>query len=205
MTYSGPAKRLLNSHWPTDSKSGLTLIEIILGMMVLSIVVLSVIGAGLSQSILNEHSRNLSRAVHDANRILEQIRQQNGGGVCATPSAVIAGGWDAWLAGQVPGKSVPVPTVAEERVIVTCQDQDGGALAADYCGPNQVSNLEWVSAGGNTTLDPIRITVSICWRHRSRTIGECTWNGAQLVANDGDGDGVIESPAMLTTLVTCRG
>ena len=40
--------------------------------------------------------------------------------------------------------------------------------------------------------------------------GECTWNGAALIAADGGNGpnnfvGVIESPASLTTLVTCRG
>jgi hypothetical protein len=56
----------------------------------------------------------------------------------------------------------------------------------------------------DTDHEPLQVTVAVCWRHRNRVIGECAWDGVALSANDADGDGVIESPAMLTTLVTCR-
>ncbi|HEX9780596.1 MAG TPA: type II secretion system protein [bacterium] len=187
------------------SKAGMTLIEIVLGILILAIGAMAILGAYLSQVVLNEHARNLSLIAQDAHRVLEQIRQQNATGSCAVPSAAIAGGWDAWLAGQSPGKSLPSPSPnTEEEIFVTCQDQDGGAAASDACGPNQTGFSEWRVGAGNTTFDPIRVTVTACWRHRGRTIGECAWSGSALTASDADADGVIESPAMLTTLVTCR-
>jgi Tfp pilus assembly protein PilV len=186
--------------------SGLTLIEVVLGTLALSVALAALLGAYLGQVTLNEHARNLSLAAHDANRVVEQLRLNNVG--CAgAPSAAAAGGWNAWLNGQVPGKSIQNPNQnAEEFVVVTCQNRGADA----YCGnaaPAQVAAQEWASQGAATTFDPLRVTVAVCWRHRNRTIGECAWNGAALTANDagGDNDGVVESPAMVTTLVTCRG
>lgn len=182
---------------------GFTLIEIVLGTMTLTIAAVAILGAYLGQMTLNEHARNLSLAVHDANRILEQIRQLNGGG-CATPTVSVANGWNAWLETQNPAKSIPNPAGtanASERIVVTCQNE----AATQYCNPaTQVSASEWRSTAGAATVDPLRVTVAVCWRHRGRTLGECTWANNALTANDTNGSGVIDSPAMLTTLVTCR-
>ena len=182
-------------------RSGFTLIEVLLGFMALALAVVAVLGAYLGQMTLNEHVRNLSLAVHDANRVMEQLRSQNGTGSCTAPSVAVAGGWDAWLNGQTPGKSIPNPNAAaEERIVVTCQDQTG----TQSCHTTQVSSSEWQNAGAGPVYDPLRVTVSICWRHRNRTIGECTWANGTLVPTDVNGNGLIDSPAMLTTLVTCR-
>jgi len=60
------------------------------------------------------------------------------------------------------------------------------------------------SSGAN----PRQITVAVCWRHRSRVYGECTWNGTVLTptsgANQFAANGIFESQAMLTTDMTCR-
>jgi hypothetical protein len=52
--------------------------------------------------------------------------------------------------------------------------------------------------------DPISLTVAVCWRHRGRVLGECQWVGGALTTNDADGNGIITSPAALSTLLTCR-
>jgi len=181
---------------------GFTLIEVILGALTLAIAAAALLGAFLGQITLNEHARNLSLAIHDANRVLEQIREDNV--ACASNVPTIdsgAGSWDAWLNGQ--GKSLPSVNVnAEERVFVTCQNRGG----TSYCGLNQTGTGEWHAKPATSQLDPVRVTVAVCWRHRQRTLGECTWNGTSLSANAGGGNAtVLESPAMLTTLVTCRG
>ena len=189
--------------------------ELIIGAAVLAIAIAALLGAFLGQITLNEHARRLTLAMNDANRVMEQLRRVNTG--CASqPSASLSslpGGftsWDQWLkdatANGGGGVSIP-PTPAEERVFVTCQDN--ATLGA--CGSsNQVGTGEWSAPAGNTTWDPIRITVAVCWRHRGRTLGECTWNGASLLPADGTMPSLyttanaIESPAMLTTLMTCR-
>ena len=181
--------------------------------MALSVAIAAILGAYIGQLTLNEHARNLSLAIQDANRVIEQLRQQNvtslavstcaqAGVPTALPPApyTLVTEWDAWLdstaGGGGRGKSIypdPTPGVNEphELVTVTCQDRDG--------------TITPCPAGAN----PIRITVAVCWRHRNRTIGECAWNGTSLSADENvpmpsDDSNVIQSPAMLTTLVTCR-
>ena len=174
---------------------GFTLAEVVLGGTVLAIAVAAILGAYVGRVTLNEHARSLSLAIQDANRIIEQIRQQTAS--CGTnPDASAPGGfgWDTWLTNNGEKSIQPVPA-DNELVVVTCQDS-GGTATFPTC----------------TGTDPIRVTVAICWRHRNRIIGECIPTGATLQAGgdtDGNGPhniaGVVESPAMLTTLVTCRG
>ena len=162
-------------------QTGLTLVEIVGGAAVLAIAIVSVLMAFLSQATLNEHSRNLALAANDASRVVEQLQAQNGAGVCTVINVAPPAGyasWDAWL-GDVNGgggKSVPPSPATQELVTVT-------------------------STAGT---DPIEVTVSTCWRHRQRVLGECAWDGAQLTASDLDGNGVITSPATFSTSVTCR-
>ena len=179
--------------------AGFTLMEVLLGGMVLAVAISAILGAYIGQVTLNEHARNLSLAINDASRVVEQIRQRNSPCAGATPSsnfpawtaanptctgAAPTTSWDDWLQRCDGGKSVPPTPLSNERILLTCQNVAGTAA----CGASE---------------DPLRLTVAVCWRHRGRTIGECTPAGA-LVQSDLDGDGVFESPAMLTTLVTCR-
>jgi len=169
-------------HRGRQAQSAFTLVELLIGMVMLVIAITALLGAFLGQTTLNEHARNLTWAMNDASRVMERLRQQNSAAGCTTPSAATPAGfltWDAWLADTSAtgggGKSIqPTPAVNE---------------------------LVWVTSSGT---DPLQITVAVIWRHRGRVIGEGTWNGAQLVPNDADGDGIIESPAMLSTLMTCR-
>ena len=190
---------------------GLTLVEVVLGVLTLAIISAAVLGAYIGQITLNEHARNLSMAIQDVSRVIEQIRRENVG--CTTPDIVPPTGtsWNAWLEAQAPGKTIPVPA-AQERIVVTCSHRDGPA--SGLCGtgnPAQVGGGEWASVAGVTNLNPLAITVAVCWRQRGRTIGECTFNagtGALTPVDGANGPnsaaGVIESPAMVTTLVTCR-
>ncbi len=191
-------------------RGGFLLVEVLISGMVLAVAMAALMGAYVSQMTLNEHSRNLSSAIHDANRVLERIRQDQVG--CETPDIRPPTGtsWDAWLT----AKSV-TDVVGEEVIVVTCVTSGLAGTpdpATEYCGndgagafEDQVGSGEWqVDAEPADPFDPLQVTVAVCWRHRSRTIGECAWNDEALSADDADGDGVITSPAMLTTLVTCR-
>jgi type II secretory pathway pseudopilin PulG len=201
------------------TRSGFTLVEVVLGAVMMALVASAILGAYVSQLTLNEHARNLAVAVQDANRVIEQIRQENirdpdaaepldpeGDGVVC-PEVVPAGvtSWNAWMnaGGAGAPKSLSPDPDINELIVVTCQSHTTPALP---CGDaDQVGVGEWsVAAGVDSNYDPLQVTVAVCWRHRNRVIGECAWDGAALSANDADGDGVIESPAMLTTLVTCR-
>lgn len=187
------------------SSSGFTLIEVVLGAMVIAIAIAAILGAYVGQVTLNEHARNLSLAIQDANRVVEQIRLQTSGcssDLTANPPLpnIIPPGfatWDAWLGAT---KSILPDPVANERIVVTCQDADGNPNCVAAQGGDVVGGAP---VGG--PFDPMRVTVAVCWRHRGRVIGECD---AVLAAADGTtpfaANNVIESPAMITTLVTCR-
>ena len=200
------------------ARGGFTLAELMIGAAVLAIAIAALLGAFLGQQILNEHARNLTWAINDANRVLERLRALNTG--CSVPTALpptdaACGGqcasWDQWLQLAGGGKSVQPNPAVEERIVVTCENQ-GATAECDQDGNNvggQVGMGEWHTNGAtDTSHDPIRITVAVCWRHRNRVIPavECSWNGTALVVSESgsDTDNVISSPAMLSTLMTCR-
>ena len=163
---------------------GLTLVELIIVAAILGIGIAALVGAFVSQMALNEHARNMAWAMNDANRVMERLRQLNTN--CDTPAAsapsecgdgtAACADWDDWLESTTAGGKNLQPNPATNELIVP-------------------------TTSGN---DPLQVTIAVCWRHRSRTVGECTWDGTQLTSSDADGDGVIESPAMLSTLMTCR-
>ena len=162
------------------ARRGLTFVELLVGMSLLTIALMALFGVFTGTSTLNEHARDRAWAMDDANRVMERLRQQNAG--CNQPAAASPAGfgnWDAWLASSAAA---------------------GGGGKTLQPNPN-VNELVTLSASGT---DPLGVTVSICWRSRNRVYGECRWTGTQLAASDANGDGIISSPAMLFTLITCR-
>ncbi|MBI3323989.1 MAG: type II secretion system protein [Candidatus Omnitrophica bacterium] len=171
-----------------QNERAFTLAELIIGAAVLAIAITALLGAFIGQTTLNEHARNLTWAINDANRVMERIRQVNSGAGCVSPTAgatavTECGGaacadWDAWLTANG-GKSIQPDPANNERVVVT------------------------PGVG-----DPLQVTVAVCWRHRGRIIGECRANGAGLIEDEAlvvpNDSNAIDSPAMLTTLMTCR-
>ncbi len=194
---------------------GFTMVEILIVIFILIISVTAILSAEMAQLTLSEHARNLSLAINDVNRVIEGLRQQNSPCTGLAPSAVPPGvnrtSWDAWLADLAGGGGKSLPPNSNEIVMVTCQSTTGTPPA--YCPQAQVGNAgvstEWhyaVSPSSGPSENPMRITVAVCWSHRGRIIGECLWSAGNvppLLPND-TGDRVITSPALATTLVTCR-
>lgn len=168
------------------AERGFTLVELLIGATILMIGLVIMLAAVVSEVALNEHHRNLSWALNDASRVMERLREQNTGASCAAPSAAAPSGfasWDAWLASTAGtgggGKSLQPSPSTNELVVVT-----------------------------PSGTDPLTVTVAICWRHRNRTVGECAWNGSALSADETivvlNDTSAIDSPAMLSTVMTCR-
>jgi hypothetical protein len=157
----------------------MTLIELLIGSAVVAAAAMAHITAMTHQTILLEHARNVTWATIDASRVLERLRLQNAGGVClgVTPPTGFAD-WDAWLQAAVGagggGKIIQPDPTNNERVVVNPP----------------------------VGVDPLEVTVAVCWRHRGRLIGTCVPNGAAL-ADDPDGN--TSSPVLLTSQITCRG
>lgn len=184
--------------WTTQ---GFTLVELLIGVTILVIGVVAMLGAVVSQVTLNEQARNLSWALNDANRVMERIRQRNSGAGCATPS-------------------VAPPNECDPNGINVCVDTDANASRTtawddwlnDSVGggksirPNPTTNELIVVTTSGT--DPLTITVAVCWRHRNRVLGECGSPGGVLTADEtlvvANDTAAIDSPAMLSTVMTCR-
>jgi len=224
----------------TFATAAFTMIELMIGVAILAIAITALLGAFIGQMQLNEHARNLTYATNDATRVMEQLRLLNTGPSCKAsgtvgiPSAIPPPGfytWDAWLAapasaGGGGGKSVEPTFPNHELIVVTCHNND----LSQYCGTadNNSGQIGYTSVGpqgewqqlaatppfSDTTFDPIRLDVAVCWRvgagpSRQRIIGECAWNATtnSLFADnttDANKNGVIDSPVMLTTIMTCR-
>lgn len=177
----------MSNHKLVHSKTsrGFTLLEVLLAGMVLMVAIVAILGGYVGQMTLNEHARNLSLAINDANRVIEQIRQQNTPCVGTTP-AVTAPTSTAGCTGD------PLDLIDnwDER-LTRCLG--GKGISND---PTQERLIESL----NSATDPATVTIAVCWLHRGRVIGEC--NNALAWADNGDG--IPQSPAALTTLVTCR-
>lgn len=160
----------------------MTLIEVLIGTMMLAVAIGWLMSALAGQTTLNDHNRNFAWAISDVSRVMERMRQQNTGAGCTTPSAQWPGGfasWDAWL-----------------------NDTGVNGGGGKHILPNPAANeLVMVTPSGGV---PLQVTAAICWRERTRVIGECTWNGTNLVPNDADGNLIFTSPAMLSTVLVCR-
>ena len=226
---------------PVASSGGFTLIELMMGASIMTIVIVALMGAFFGQSFLNTNARNLTVAMTDATRVMEQIRRQNIGCATATPSIVPPGSftsWNQWLNASVAsggggGKGINQPGMFE-HVAVTCQDGSSGAARPPSCrststpADSQMGAQEWAGQNTNPIYNPLRVTVAVGWLQSQRAIGAATGGqqefvyvetqpalgtgkmtvnpsgSGSLVAADANNNGVIESQAMLTTLVTCR-
>ncbi|MBI2495824.1 MAG: hypothetical protein HYW10_04590 [Candidatus Omnitrophica bacterium] len=174
------ARQLISFHARAlrGRRAGFILSEFLVSVAVLMAATLSLLMEGTAHLTLAEHARNVGVATNDAVRTLEQLRQQNIGTGCITPSAAPPVGfasWDAWLGDPAGGggKSIQPSPLTNEMVLVR-------------------------TAGAS----PLQVTVSVCWRHRNRTLGGCGWDGAQLT--DPGGVAPVPSPVQLFTRVTCQ-
>ncbi len=202
--------------------AGFTLVEMMLGAAIMSVAIVALMGAFFGQAYLTAHARNLGAAMNDATRVLELIRAQNVGTGCTLPSARPPApyqnqSWNAWFDANN-AKSIIQPNKnLNELIVVTCQNEAGTA----HCGPNQTGQDEWHPDAPISSEAMIRVTVAVGWRQQQRSVGQASTGGAEFtyttfgcgkvcappvfqVGPDQDGDGVIESQAMLTTLVACR-
>ena len=167
---------------PVRERAGFTLIEVMVVLLLLVLSLTAIFGAMDAQAKLRGHARNLMLAVNDATRVLEAIRDQNdpnSGCLAPNPNLTppVGATWDAWLSDDAGGggKSIQPDPAVNELVVMAA-----------------------------TGANPRRVVVTICWREGTRTIGECTWTGVQLQPDDKNGNGVMESPVLLSALITCR-
>ncbi len=190
-------------------RKGFTLIELMIGAAVLAIAIVALMGAFLGQITLNEHARNLTLAINDANRVMERLRQQNSGSGCGTPSIATPNECDPGSSSACTDSGNATPSPWNQWL----NDSAGGGKSIQQSPSPDVEyvDVRCLKPGTTTacgaTDDPIQITVSLCWTHRGRTIPgapECTYALGPGWTSTPGANGVVDSPAMLTTLMTCR-
>ncbi len=120
--------------------------------------------------------------------------------------------------GRWPPAGGAVAQDATELIAVTCQEvenEDGAGASNEHCATTQLGANEWWTGArqpDGSEFSLLRVTVAVGWRQRGRTIGsgsggpEFLFDAAEntLTVQDANGNGVIESQAMLTTLIACR-
>jgi type II secretory pathway pseudopilin PulG len=116
-------------------------------------------------------------------------------------------------------KNMTLATNAIQFKLEEIRDYDFGEIAAEYDNTTfTVSGFANGQAIGavaveNITADLLRVTVSVCWRQRgNRIIGEDNGRGGGIALSghpegteDRDADGIVDSPAMISTLMIKRG
>ena len=73
-------------------RRGFTLIEVVMTIGIFAITTVALIGFYITVSVLNESSRNVTRAMADARAVLEGIRNSSASGL----AAVTGTNWTSW-------------------------------------------------------------------------------------------------------------
>jgi hypothetical protein len=106
-------------------------------------------------------------------------------------------------------KNVNIATSAAQGLIEEIRSTPFTQIVTDYNGLNFTLNDIPESMGvvyvNDANPELLEVTVSVCWKHRNRVIGEDTnLNGVLDAGEDANGNGIIDSPAQLTTRIANR-
>lgn len=115
-------------------------------------------------------------------------------------------------------KNLTLAINAAQQKLEEIRDYNFYKIYEDYNNTTfEVSEIPDSDAEGSVNIDDtdpdlIKITVSVCWQQRGGRIhGEDNGRGGGVALNgkidgteDGDGDGIIDSPAQIVTLITNR-
>lgn len=159
---------------------GLTLVEVLIAITIFLGTGLVLVVCVTRMFAAVRYAGDLTLAMGDVSRVVESVRDQNSGPHCTSPTLEPPAeftDWDTWLSDAATGggKNLPTDQGVQELVVLS-------------------------SGEGN----PLPLTVAVCWRRPPQVIGECRWDGIQLLPEDRNGDGVIMSPAMVSGSITCR-
>ncbi len=165
-------------------KKGFTLVELMLAGVILTVALVGLLGSYLLSFNLNETAKNMTSATYAIEQQIEEIRDSNFNLIFNDYNNTVFRVNDAaLLAGN------PV------QISFTPNFETAGSVRVDNSDPNL-----------------LKITVSMCWRQQNdRIIGEDNGRGGGIALNgmldgaeDADGDNIIDSPAMIMTLMANR-
>lgn len=107
----------------TIEKLGFTILELMIGVVVLVIALVGLIAAYIGCFTLNNSARNLTIAINDAQCVIEEIRDVN------IPANIVTEDWTAWAANDPPAGG-------------GCNRLDNEAIAVTYPSGTEAMPLE---------------------------------------------------------------
>jgi prepilin-type N-terminal cleavage/methylation domain-containing protein len=163
---------------------GFTLVELMLAGAILTVALVGLLGSYLLSFNLNETAKNLTSYTYAVEQQIEEIRGHNFGMIFNDYNNTVFRANDAALLAGNPVQISFTPNL-----------ETAGSIRVDNSDPNL-----------------LRITVSMCWRQQGgRIIGEDNGSGGGIALNgtldgaeDANGNNIIDSPAMIVTLMTNR-
>ena len=157
-------------------KTGFTLIEVVIAMLVVFVAVIGLLAAYASSFELVETARNTTYALNEAQEKIEELRGHTFTDIYTYYT-----------------------TPPNDRFDVD------GISATDGEGSIEIIN-DGSDPQGLTSANLLQVTVTVCWSQRSgRIIGEDTDLDGELDAGeDANGNGIMDSPVMLVTYVANR-
>lgn len=165
-------------------KGGFTLVELMLAGAIMVVALVGLLGSYLLSFNLNETAKNMTLATYAIEQQMEEIRDYNFNLIFNDyNNTVFRANNVTLLAGN------PI------QISFTPNLETAGSVRVDNSDPNL-----------------LRITVSMCWRQQGgRIIGEDNGRGGGIALNgildgteDLNGNNIIDSPAMIVTLMANR-
>lgn len=165
-------------------KGGFTLVELMLAGAIMVVALVGLLGSYLLSFNLNETAKNMTSATYAIEQQMEEIRGYNFNLIFNDYNNTVFRANDATL---LAGNPV--------QISFTQNLDTAGSVRVDNSDPNL-----------------LRITVSMCWRQQGgRIIGEDNGRGGGIALNgmldgteDLNGNNIIDSPAMIVTLMANR-
>lgn len=93
------------------SKKGLTLLELVIGVAIFIVAIVSLLGAYMGALTMSEGSRNLNTAINDATRVIEEMRNIPFASITLT-------NWTTWASNN------GANTLEDETITTTYQGTD---------------------------------------------------------------------------------
>lgn len=195
----------------------MTLVEVMIAAAVLMIVITGLVGSFVALGSLRESAKNLTLAVNDAAKVMEEIHSTTFSNLRNSASVSYCdahgGTWETKVNVTSPGSYLSIDwdgdgiTSDDEHIDIVCCDSSAVA------GGQACTEANNANVAPNSNTDLIDVYVTVSWREgrgTGRVIGEdANLNGVLDSGEDGTyaggTTGRLDSPAQLVSKVTDRG
>ena len=159
-----------------------SLAEILIAIIILILAISTILITYLACFVLIDTVKNVNIATTAAQGVIEEIRSRNN--FCN------------------PGDIIPFNNIANS---FNCLTPNLSGYNNFTFSLNDIPDSRGIVYVDETNPVLLEVTVSICWRHRNRVVGEDqNLNGVLDAGEDANGNGIIDSPAQIITRIADR-